>query len=246
MTFSLPYFQRSSFSTIFIRFITLFFEIKHVFLTASVFMFFVFFSAEQQRRAAVQKACTAVGSVSDSCFDVRFNPNVCSPGTDSLKHTCWSSSINSIMRLSWASLLTAGVTFPSECVEELHSQRQLLWSAAAFLLSEQIPAAVSCVFRSNKFCVYHVMKYSVSLSVLQLRDCLDHTANPMDGASLTAVLHQRGVNVRYLGSVLMKLDMMEEKVRLRHVQVFHTLTTLILNPFFLKLKQIYIYKWVPF
>lgn len=31
MTFSLPYFQRSSFSTIFIRFITLFFEIKHVF-----------------------------------------------------------------------------------------------------------------------------------------------------------------------------------------------------------------------
>ncbi|XP_024122380.1 clustered mitochondria protein homolog [Oryzias melastigma] len=120
--------------------------------------------AEQQRRAAVQKACTAVGSVSDSCFDVRFNPNVCSPG----------------------------VTFPSECVEELHSQRQLLWSAAAFLLSEQIPAA--------------------------LRDCLDHTANPMDGASLTAVLHQRGVNVRYLGSVLMKLDMMEEKVRLRHVQ----------------------------
>lgn len=26
------------------------------------------------------KACKAVGSVSDSCFDIRFNPDVSSPG----------------------------------------------------------------------------------------------------------------------------------------------------------------------
>uniref|UniRef100_A0A3B3H675 Clustered mitochondria (cluA/CLU1) homolog b n=1 Tax=Oryzias latipes TaxID=8090 RepID=A0A3B3H675_ORYLA len=121
-------------------------------------------AVEQQRRTAFSRACKAVGSVSESCFDMRFNPNVCSPG----------------------------VRFPSDCVEELHSHRRLLWSAAAFLLSDQIPAV--------------------------LRDCLDHTANPMDGASLTSILHQRGVNVRYLGSVLMKLDMMEEKARLKHVQ----------------------------
>ncbi|XP_028277926.1 clustered mitochondria protein homolog [Parambassis ranga] len=119
---------------------------------------------ELQRREVVQKACEAVGSVSDSCFDIRFNPDVCSPG----------------------------VRFSSESVKDLQKQRRLLWDAAAFLLSHQIPAV--------------------------LRDCLDHTAMPMDGATLTSVLHQRGVNVRYLGSVLMELNKMEDRERLSHVQ----------------------------
>uniref|UniRef100_A0A8C4IQW7 Clustered mitochondria (cluA/CLU1) homolog b n=1 Tax=Dicentrarchus labrax TaxID=13489 RepID=A0A8C4IQW7_DICLA len=114
-------------------------------------------------RNVIMKACKAVGSVSDSCFDIRFNPNVCSPG----------------------------VRFSSECVEEVQRQRQLLWDGAAFLLSNQIPA---------------------------LRDCLDHTAVPVDGATLTSVLHQRGVNVRYLGTLLRELDRMEERGRLSHIQ----------------------------
>uniref|UniRef100_A0A8C4IRR9 Clustered mitochondria protein homolog n=1 Tax=Dicentrarchus labrax TaxID=13489 RepID=A0A8C4IRR9_DICLA len=119
---------------------------------------------EFQRRNVIMKACKAVGSVSDSCFDIRFNPNVCSPG----------------------------VRFSSECVEEVQRQRQLLWDGAAFLLSNQIPAV--------------------------LRDCLDHTAVPVDGATLTSVLHQRGVNVRYLGTLLRELDRMEERGRLSHIQ----------------------------
>ncbi|XP_041865030.1 clustered mitochondria protein homolog isoform X2 [Melanotaenia boesemani] len=119
---------------------------------------------ESQRRNAILKACKAVGSLSDSCFDIRFNPDVYSPG----------------------------VRFPSECIEELQSHRQLLWDAAAFLLSNQIPAV--------------------------LKDCLDQTVMPMDGATLTSVLHQRGVNVRYLGAVLKELDRMEEKGRLSHIK----------------------------
>ncbi|XP_078122335.1 clustered mitochondria protein homolog [Sander vitreus] len=112
----------------------------------------------------IMKACEAVGSVSDSCFDIRFNPNVCSPG----------------------------VRFSSECVEEVQRQRQLLWDTAAFLLSNQIAAV--------------------------LRDCLDHTVVPMDGATLTSVLHQRGVNVRYLGTLLTELDRVEERERLSHIK----------------------------
>ncbi|XP_026183319.1 clustered mitochondria protein homolog [Mastacembelus armatus] len=119
---------------------------------------------EFQRRNMIIKACKAVGSVSDSYFDIRFNPDVCSPG----------------------------VRFSSVCFEDVQGQRQLLWDAAAFLLSSQIPAV--------------------------LKDCLDHTAVPMDGATLTSVLHQRGVNVRYLGTLLQELDRVEEKGRLSHIE----------------------------
>ncbi|XP_029957381.1 clustered mitochondria protein homolog [Salarias fasciatus] len=119
---------------------------------------------ESARRNATLRACKAVGSVSDSHFDIRFNPDVCCPGA----------------------------RFPPESLEEVRRQRRLLWDAAAFLLSSQIPAL--------------------------LRDCLDHTALPMDGATLTSALHQRGVNVRYLGAVLTQLDRMEERARLSHVQ----------------------------
>ena len=41
----------------------------------------------------------------------------------------------------------------------------------------------------------------------------------MDGATLTSVLHQRGVNVRYLGTLLRELDRGEERGRLSHIQV---------------------------
>lgn len=46
----------------------------------------------------------------------------------------------------------------------------------------------------------------------------------MDGLTLTAALHQRGVNVRYLGTLLMELERLEEKGRLRHVQVVTAVT----------------------
>ncbi|XP_037294562.1 LOW QUALITY PROTEIN: clustered mitochondria protein homolog [Manduca sexta] len=59
--------------------------------------------------------------------------------------------------------------------EQLAKQRHLVKEAAAFLLTTQIPAFV--------------------------RECLEHTSAPMDGAGLTEALHARGINVRYLGRV---------------------------------------------
>lgn len=46
----------------------------------------------------------------------------------------------------------------------------------------------------------------------------------MDGLTLTAALHQRGLNVRYLGTLLMELERVEEKGRLRHIQVVTAVT----------------------
>ncbi|XP_047511872.1 clustered mitochondria protein homolog isoform X2 [Pieris napi] len=63
--------------------------------------------------------------------------------------------------------------------ELLAKQRHLVKEAAAFLLTTQIPAFV--------------------------RECLEHSSAPMDGAGLTEALHARGINVRYLGRVTMAL-----------------------------------------
>ncbi|ELK01921.1 Protein KIAA0664 [Pteropus alecto] len=69
-----------------------------------------------------------------------------------------------------------GVRFPESCQEEVRDQKQLLKDAAAFLLSCQIPGLV--------------------------KDCTDHVVLPMDGATLSEVMRQRGINMRYLGKVL--------------------------------------------
>ncbi|KAJ8722095.1 hypothetical protein PYW08_004497 [Mythimna loreyi] len=69
---------------------------------------------------------------------------------------------------------SAGIKHAAE-PEQLAKQRHLVKEAAAFLLTTQIPAFV--------------------------RECLEHTSAPMDGAGLTEALHARGINVRYLGRV---------------------------------------------
>ena len=53
----------------------------------------------------------------------------------------------------------------------------------------------------------------------QVKDCLDHSALPMDGATLTEALHQRGINVRYLGTVLEFVDKTPAKAQLEHFYV---------------------------
>uniref|UniRef100_A0A3P8VL51 Clustered mitochondria homolog n=1 Tax=Cynoglossus semilaevis TaxID=244447 RepID=A0A3P8VL51_CYNSE len=105
----------------------------------------------------VSEACRAVGSVRDSDFDLRFNPDV---------------------------FVFTGVRFPSDA--ETRTQRKLLWDAAASLLTNQIPAL--------------------------LRSCLVQSSVPMDGSTLTSVLHQHGVNVRYLGVVLKELKLLTADV----------------------------------
>ncbi|XP_076833505.1 clustered mitochondria protein homolog isoform X2 [Brachyhypopomus gauderio] len=117
---------------------------------------------DPKSREVVLNACKAVGSVSNTSFDIRFNPDIFSPG----------------------------VRFPDGSGEDVRRQQQLLKDAAAFLVSCQIPSLI--------------------------KDCLDHTALPMDGATLTEALHQRGINVRYLGSVLEFVDKMPAKAQLDH------------------------------
>uniref|UniRef100_A0A8C4PL35 Clustered mitochondria protein homolog n=1 Tax=Equus asinus TaxID=9793 RepID=A0A8C4PL35_EQUAS len=68
-------------------------------------------TADPRSREVIRNACKAVGSISNTAFDVRFNPDIFSPG----------------------------VRFPESCQEEVRDQKQLLKDAAAFLLSCQIP-----------------------------------------------------------------------------------------------------------
>lgn len=53
----------------------------------------------------------------------------------------------------------------------------------------------------------------------QIKDCLDHSTLPMDGATLTEALHQRGINVRYLGTVLEFVEKTPAKAQLEHFYV---------------------------
>uniref|UniRef100_A0A087YAS2 Clustered mitochondria protein homolog n=1 Tax=Poecilia formosa TaxID=48698 RepID=A0A087YAS2_POEFO len=117
---------------------------------------------DPKSREVVLNACRAVGSISNTSFDIRFNPDIFSPG----------------------------VRFPDDTLEDVQKQKQLLKDAAAFLVTCQIPSLV--------------------------KDCLDHSTLPMDGATLTEALHQRGINVRYLGTVLEFVDKTPAKAQLEH------------------------------
>lgn len=63
----------------------------------------------------------------------------------------------------------------AEDTEDLEKQRKLVKEAAHFLLVTQIPNLV--------------------------RDCLDHSLTPVDGAGLAEAMHARGINIRYLGKI---------------------------------------------
>ena len=63
------------------------------------------------------------------------------------------------------------------------------------------------------------LKSCVCILFEQVKDCLDHSALPMDGATLTEALHQRGINVRYLGTVLEFVDKTPAKAQLEHFYV---------------------------
>ncbi|XP_040898738.1 clustered mitochondria protein homolog [Toxotes jaculatrix] len=112
---------------------------------------------------AVRAACKDVGSVSDIIFEMRFNPNIFSPG----------------------------VSFPPGESASTNLQKRLLREAAAFIITHQIPAF--------------------------LQYCLQSYEAPMDGASLKQALHQRGINLRYLGHVIKAINQSEHKESLRHI-----------------------------
>ncbi|XP_062448447.1 clustered mitochondria protein homolog isoform X1 [Rhea pennata] len=120
-------------------------------------------TVDPKSREVIRNACKAVGSISDASFDIRFNPDIFSPG----------------------------VRFPESSKEVVQEQKQLLKDSAAFLLSCQIPGLV--------------------------KDCLDHTVLPMDGATLAEAMHQRGINMRYLGKVINFITKTPGRAQLDHI-----------------------------
>uniref|UniRef100_A0A1L8DS54 Clustered mitochondria protein homolog n=1 Tax=Nyssomyia neivai TaxID=330878 RepID=A0A1L8DS54_9DIPT len=116
-------------------------------------------------RDVVKRACTAVGSLKETEFDIRFNPDVFSPGIRHVDN--------------------------EEAANSLQKQKQLVKDAAEFLVLKQIPAFV--------------------------QDFLDHASAPMDGNTLTEALHARGINIRYLGRVALKLS------QVKSLEYLHTI-----------------------
>ncbi|KAK6191420.1 hypothetical protein SNE40_003114 [Patella caerulea] len=59
--------------------------------------------------------------------------------------------------------------------ENMKREKQIVKDASEFLVLHQIPTLIN--------------------------DCLDHSSSPIDGSTLTEAMHNRGINVRYLGKV---------------------------------------------
>ncbi|KAI3372888.1 hypothetical protein L3Q82_023340, partial [Scortum barcoo] len=117
-----------------------------------------------------------------------------SRATEAVRAACKEvGSVSSIifeMRLN-PSIFSPGVSFPPAESESTKLQERLLREAAAFIITHQIPAFVEY--------------------------CLQTNEPPMDGASLKEMLHQKGINLRYLGHVIKAISQSEHKERLRHI-----------------------------
>ena len=125
---------------------------------------------EESTRDIVKKAALAVGSLKETEFDIRFNPDVFSPG---VKHKDQD-----------------GDFFKKQC--------QLAKDASDFLLTVQIPAFI--------------------------RDCLDHSAAPMDGQTLSDNLHNRGINIRYIGVIATMLGKVPQLSYIHTIAVSEVIT----------------------
>uniref|UniRef100_A0A182N3Y6 Clustered mitochondria protein homolog n=1 Tax=Anopheles dirus TaxID=7168 RepID=A0A182N3Y6_9DIPT len=121
---------------------------------------------KNESREVVKRACEAVGSLKEYEFDIRFNPDVYSPGIRHVEND------------------------PTGACS-LRRQKQLVKDAAEFLVRHQIPSFV--------------------------QECLDHSSAPMDGVTLTELLHNRGINVRYLGKVV------DQLAKIRQLEYLHTI-----------------------
>lgn len=108
-------------------------------------------------------------------------------------------------------IFSPGVSFPPSERASVTQQEKLLKEAAAFIITHQIPGFVE--------------------------HCLQNYEAPMDGASLKQALHQRGINMRYLGHVIKATRQSEHKECLRHIlrlvvgEVFIRSTRRVFNSF---------------
>uniref|UniRef100_A0A669E6R0 Clustered mitochondria protein homolog n=1 Tax=Oreochromis niloticus TaxID=8128 RepID=A0A669E6R0_ORENI len=134
-------------------------------------------SIDPKSREVVLNACKAVGSISDTAFDIRFNPDIFSPG----------------------------VRFPEESADDIQKQKQLLKDAAAFLVSCQVPTLLSwclCVAKVMKAqvrigitelitrCAKHIFKtYLQGVELSALSAAVSHFLNCFLSSFPDAVAH---------------------------------------------------------
>ncbi|XP_027022642.2 clustered mitochondria protein homolog [Tachysurus fulvidraco] len=117
-----------------------------------------------------------------------------SRGTEAVRAACKDvGSISDIifeMRFN-PSVFSPGVQFPKSEGAAVALQEKLLKEAAAFIINGQIPAFIN--------------------------DCLHCNEMPIDGATLRQALHQKGINLRYLGLLISAINQSDNKEQLRHI-----------------------------
>ncbi|XP_047447162.1 clustered mitochondria protein homolog [Mugil cephalus] len=89
------------------------------------------------------------------------------------------------------SVFSPEVSIPPSEHASVKLQERLLREAAAFIITHQIPAFIQYCLQSNEA--------------------------PMDSASLKQALHQKGINLRYMGHVVKAITHSEHRERLRHI-----------------------------
>ena len=133
---------------------------------------------EDSTKQIVQKAAQAVGSLKETEFDIRFNPDVFSPGVVHPKDQGQLKKEGQLVQV----FLNFWICF--------FYSTNICQDAADFLITVQIPAFI--------------------------RDCLDHSTAPMDGQTLADAIHNRGINMRYLGKIT---EMLAKVPQLDYVHV---------------------------
>uniref|UniRef100_A0A7N5ZS02 Clustered mitochondria protein homolog n=1 Tax=Anabas testudineus TaxID=64144 RepID=A0A7N5ZS02_ANATE len=118
--------------------------------------------SDPKSREVVLNACKAVGSISNTSFDIRFNPDIFSPG----------------------------VRFPEESTEDVQKQKQLLKDAAAFLVSGQVPSLRIGICELITRCAKHIFKtYLQGVELSALSAAVSHFLNCFLSSFPDAVAH---------------------------------------------------------
>ena len=95
-------------------------------------------------------------------------------------------------------VFSPGVKHKDQDQDFFKKQCQLAKDASDFLLTVQIPAFI--------------------------RDCLDHSAAPMDGQTLSDNLHNRGINIRYIGVIATMLGKVPQLSYIHTIAVSEVIT----------------------
>uniref|UniRef100_A0A672JIY2 Clustered mitochondria protein homolog n=1 Tax=Salarias fasciatus TaxID=181472 RepID=A0A672JIY2_SALFA len=118
--------------------------------------------SDPKSREVVLNACKAVGSISNTSFDIRFNPDIFSPG----------------------------VRFPDDSAEDVQKQKQLLKDTAAFLVSCQIPSLRIGISELITRCAKHIFKtYLQGVELSALSAAVSHFLNCFLSSFPDAVAH---------------------------------------------------------